>query len=429
MKCPYCQSINPDDSLFCTSCGQKLPTATATPSVNYCTVCGAPLEPGTNFCIKCGTPVSAISDLPEDDLYDEPEKKKRSLSSTAKFSCIIAAFLVIDILIFFLILKDEIHMRKTIAAEENAINEQINLYADQISSAENDLQNKDFASASANLAEALSGYADIYEKTGHSDIVDSHIIDAYASYLEAVQKQVSELEEQPPSPDTYQKIESILAKSLSLVTVLTDKDFLIDSSALVQLQDNLPSFYKEKYIFLFNDLRTNDDWSYDDAWQYMTDGASVLQWDSLDDPFGSRYAYTLAGITHREVSSALDSGSLSYSDAASQILSVLESTDYNPILMVDLAVYLDYAGDSQRASTIKNACLEVYHYLAYTENIYIDPNDLLVSGKTSTNASSTISLKDFYYFNDFGQYSVSDSNGLSPEGRQYIRNVFQNAVL
>ena len=51
MRCPSCESNNPEAAQFCASCGSALAQA--------CPHCGAELTPGARFCISCGKAVSA----------------------------------------------------------------------------------------------------------------------------------------------------------------------------------------------------------------------------------------------------------------------------------------------------------------------------------------------------------------------------------
>jgi hypothetical protein len=46
MKCPKCQTKNPEGKKFCPACGAKL--------VPACPQCGAELSPGDSFCGECG---------------------------------------------------------------------------------------------------------------------------------------------------------------------------------------------------------------------------------------------------------------------------------------------------------------------------------------------------------------------------------------
>ena len=50
MRCPSCESNNPDAAQYCAACGMAL--------ASTCPHCQADLTPGARFCISCGRPVS-----------------------------------------------------------------------------------------------------------------------------------------------------------------------------------------------------------------------------------------------------------------------------------------------------------------------------------------------------------------------------------
>ena len=50
MRCPRCQSQNPEGARFCEECGARLELA--------CPNCGEAVTPGKKFCASCGTPVT-----------------------------------------------------------------------------------------------------------------------------------------------------------------------------------------------------------------------------------------------------------------------------------------------------------------------------------------------------------------------------------
>lgn len=56
MRCPACQTDNPQPMKFCGNCGTKLPA--------LCPGCGAEIVPGFKFCGECGTPVGAAAPAP-----------------------------------------------------------------------------------------------------------------------------------------------------------------------------------------------------------------------------------------------------------------------------------------------------------------------------------------------------------------------------
>lgn len=328
-----------------------------------------------------------------------------------------------------MILKDAADLKHAAAAEIDYVNSQILSISEQVKDAEDKLQNSDYPAASSELAEALSAYSDLY--TEHpQNILIPYTNNAYDSFCDAVLKQAADLEALPASADTYTQISDLLADSLSLTDKLNNSGISEDASALQEYQAKISSSYREKYIYLFNDLRSSENWSYDTAWQYMqeADSIGIILADQPDDPLTLRYAYTLAGVTHQELKTQLDNNSLSYNDAASRIISVIKTADYNPVLMVDLALYLEAIDNTPKADLVKNSCRDVYNRLAYNEYIYINPADFLVNERSVNNASSTIALEDFYYFNTFDDYSASATNGISFEGRQFIRDTFENII-
>lgn len=61
MKCPSCQTENPDGSKFCEGCGSKLE---AQPQGSFCPGCGAQVKPGSKFCPGCGAPQGGSQSQP-----------------------------------------------------------------------------------------------------------------------------------------------------------------------------------------------------------------------------------------------------------------------------------------------------------------------------------------------------------------------------
>ncbi len=62
MICKYCGNEIPNNSAFCTHCGQKVeaqpvPAPVPAPAANVCATCGTPLAEGAGFCTVCGTRV------------------------------------------------------------------------------------------------------------------------------------------------------------------------------------------------------------------------------------------------------------------------------------------------------------------------------------------------------------------------------------
>ncbi len=306
--------------------------------------------------------------------------------------------------------------------------------AEQVAAAEEMQNSEDHNGAAAELSSALTAYASMaseYDSQNAADTISPLADHAFSLYTTSILKQVESWESQSVTAPLYQQIDITLKEAVDLGAQLRDANLTVTTDELDQNYAEFPDGYKEKYILTFNDLRTGDEWSRTTAWQYMQDAASVglVDRENINDPLTLRYAYALAWITQRDLSEGMKDGSVTTESAISSILSLAESIDYNPVLMRDLALYYDALGDSGRSKIMQTACTDVYNYLANTENVYLNGEELFVPGRNSSNASSTISLNDFWYFNDFGEYAPSGSNnGVSPEGREYIRNIYKEAI-
>ncbi len=64
MKCPRCQSQNPEENRFCRDCGTKLLSA--------CPQCGAEVPQGDKFCGKCGHSLAKLKEVTPTD-YAKPQ--------------------------------------------------------------------------------------------------------------------------------------------------------------------------------------------------------------------------------------------------------------------------------------------------------------------------------------------------------------------
>lgn len=453
---------------------------------SFCKNCGTQLKPGAKFCPICGTSTSKdatptgrdpeikhpvdgdpgkkhpIDDSTPDD-KSKPKKKKKPLLIVILILVVLlllagGAFVldkmgIIDLPIGESIIskpaesteedpeqKEDGETKETAEDEEEEeedisaeLEEKLAPIADQVAAGEEKLNSEDYGGASTDLSEALTAYADLvkeYDSKTAVETVNPLADDAFALYTKAVLAQVESWESQPVTAPLYQQIEATLGSTVDFAAQLKESNLEIDSGELEENYAGFPDRYKEKYILTFNDLRTGEEWSRTTAWQYMQDAASVglVDKENVDDPLTLRYAYALAWITQRDIGEGMKDGSLTTEAAIDSILSLADSIDYNPVLMRDLAIYYQEVGNSDASMTMQNACVDVYNYLANEENIYLNGADLFVPGRSSSNASSTIALNDFWYFNDFSNYSPSSNNGVSVEGRQYIRNTFKEAI-
>jgi class 3 adenylate cyclase/tetratricopeptide (TPR) repeat protein len=68
MKCPSCQSENPEGAKFCNGCGNPLPLV--------CPKCGKLNPPGSQFCNACGSPLAGKVDIEKARPIIEAERKQ-----------------------------------------------------------------------------------------------------------------------------------------------------------------------------------------------------------------------------------------------------------------------------------------------------------------------------------------------------------------
>lgn len=480
--CPKCGAVLKSNAKFCSKCGatisssaaasqpapapapqpiptpapQPIPTPAPQPNAGaFCKNCGAPMSADAKFCPKCGYTPNSKGPAPE----KSATKKKRPLIA-------VIIILVICLLLgggFFALSKTGLlpnlsGLKKAEDSEKNKdsneeteeeikegeedstddeditaeLEEKLAPIAEQVSAGEDKIKNDDYIEASSDLENALNSYAALvaeYDTQEVSDTIAPLADTAFELYTQSILKQVEILENQSPTAPLHKQIEITYEAASEFADKLKEADLAVSTDTLDEHFAAFPGRYKEKYITAFNDLITGEQWSRTTAWMYMQDAASVglVNKSDPDDPLTLRYAYALAWFTQKETSEGRADGSLTDEEAIDSILVVAENADYNPVLMRELALCYDAAGDSKSSKIIQDACIDVRNYLANSEDIYINAEDLFVPGRNS-NASSTIALNDFWYFNDFGEYSPSRTNGISPEGRAYVRDVYRQAI-
>ena len=74
-------------------------------------------------------------------------------------------------------------------------------------------------------------------------------------------------------------------------------------------------------------------------------------------------------------------------------------------MLVDYYIQYMHA-EGQDCSMVETAYSEILEKLADTQGLHIGED---------------VDIAHFWYFNDFGQYSVDDKNGVTTENRQWIR--------
>ena len=255
----------------------------------------------------------------------------------------------------------------------------------------------------------------INKATSTYDELTSQINDAYKGYVEAAIIQINRLYAQDVSAGIYEQIVSDATVALDLSAKIADVGLEVDSSSIEEIMADLPANYKERYILAINELTEAESWSRSTAWAIMENvpGLGLYDESDLDDPLRLRYAYSLAMYTRKANAADIESGNLSPRDAGMKILDSIEEMDYNPVLILDAADYFKQAGENYTADTLYTLYNDLTAIIEYYQGLRL-PND--------------IPWERFWYFNDFGEFSVDDRNGASSECRQEIRSCAEEAL-
>lgn len=250
-------------------------------------------------------------------------------------------------------------------------------------------------------------FADQYKK---SDELQELAADAYADYTEAILGQVALLFGQDVRPELYEQMESDLNAGLEQAEKLRNAGFEIDTDMLDEKLASLESDYANRYIERFNTFTEGENWSRTESWDLMNDAESIglVDYGNMDDPITQRYAYALARVTLKTVETGLNDGSMDYEDAVEELAAVLKDSDYNLLLMYELANCLSHAGANEEAEQMYGYADEIITHIYETQGIHV---------------GTDFPLDHFWSFNEFEEeYSVDSQNGLTKSNHEWIRD-------
>ena len=251
------------------------------------------------------------------------------------------------------------------------------------------------------IRSAMEQYKSLGEEYGISDAVSEHMGKAYDAYVSAVIKHKDLMAGQELSGGIYAQITGEFDEAASYAEELAGAGFDVDVSLLESERDGFANSYRDRVIRTFNEFTNRDSWSRTEAWNLMDDMDMMFASDDLDDPIRLRYCYALAWWTQRQCEEELNAGTITAKGAAQKIAGIIEITDYNPMLIDYYIYYMHAAGQD---------CPEVEQ--AFSE---------VVERIEAQGLREDVDLAHFWYFNDFGEYSVDDTNGVTTENRQWIR--------
>lgn len=488
--CAKCGASLALGTKFCTKCGCNLTEQTVNQTVNQpvktvplqivCVKCGASLTPGTKFCTKCGTSTAAVpSSIPatpppaaastpaaavpspssaaaptstpvapapiQREKVEPPIDKAEKPKKKSKKG-VIAAIVIVFVLLaasavaatgYFIYngtielpafaLDDDTEEEEQEKAPETEETEETKSRAVSEAVDANTL----FAEADALLEEgkekitidaeiingmdviedAIHQFVEKAEESGNIDIAQERIADAYSSYVSAVIRYKEMLNGQTLSGNIYSQILSEMEKAEVLADELTDKGFPIDDSYLETEKEEFISQYNDRMITTFNEFTQREMWSRTEAWNLMADADKMFEASDVDNPLRLRYAYALAWWIQKQIETELNNGTITQKGAAIKIANSIKDMDYNPMMLYYYIYYMKEAGED--CAEVEMAYNKIVDHIYDTQGIRIGED---------------FDLQHFWYFNDFGEYSVDDTNGVTPENRQWIRDYMETVA-
>ena len=262
------------------------------------------------------------------------------------------------------------------------------------------------------LSASLMSLADLADQEEES-VLEKYQVQAVAEvlldeYEKGYKTYWSNLFDQDPWSALYKELNMLAEEGGTLADRLDNSVFELDTSLLHERQAALKEAYREKYILRFNRFTEQATWSRSESWEVMSDAheAELINDSKLDDPLRLRYCYAMAMVNRKTNTNAVAEKKITKAEAIENLLDVLEATDYNPTILYDCWKYADEIGDS-RADEFYELYTDIIGRIRDTQDYKVDP-------------------EHFWYFNDFENYSVSPTNGVTVENRRWIRDYMQS---
>lgn len=262
-----------------------------------------------------------------------------------------------------------------------------------------------------NIRSAMNLFADKAQEAGDTNIAADRIADAFAAYTTAVTKRKDIMSAQELSGAIYSQIMSEIKDAETLAEEMSSKGYSVDTASLMTMKDAFKTSYTEQVIRKFDEFTNREAWSRTEAWNLMSGFDGAFDSSDLDDPIRLRYAYALSWWIQRQVETELANGTITEKGAAIKIAEMIEAMDYNPMMMLYYIVCMEEAGED--CTQVSEAYEDIVQHIADTQGIVIGED---------------IEIDHFWYFNDFGAYSVDAKNGVTPENRQWIRDRMSSVV-
>ena len=267
-----------------------------------------------------------------------------------------------------------------------------------------------------NLNTAIQEYASKAEEAGDISLAVDRINDAYISYITAIVRHKDMLSASTLSGAIYKQILIEMDDAAALGDDLAAKGYEVDYSSLTSAKDEFIKSYTDRIVAAFDEFTKGQMWSRTECWNLMSETPdNMFDNSDLDNPLRLRYAYALSWWIQKQIESELASGTITTKGAAIKIGDMIETMDYNPMMINYYISYMNDAGED--CSEVSQAYDDIVNQLSQTQGIVIGQD---------------IPLDHFWYFNDFGEYSGDmedgSTNGVTPENRQWIRDRMANVT-
>lgn len=265
-----------------------------------------------------------------------------------------------------------------------------------------------------NLNAAIREYASKAEEAGDISRAVDRINDAYVSYITAIVRHKDMLSASTLSGAIYKQILIEMDDAAALGDDLAAKGYEVDYSSLTSAKDEFINAYTGKIVAAFDEFTTRPQWSRTESWNLMSETVdNMFDTSDLDNPLRLRYAYALSWWIQKQIETELQSGTITAKGAAIKIGGMIQTMDYNPMMINYYINYMNEAGED--CTEVSQAYDDIVNQLSQTQGFVLGQD---------------IPLDHFWYFNDFGEYAgdVEDgtTNGVTPENRQWIRDRMAN---
>lgn len=487
MICPKCNQNNKDGANFCRGCGADLRQACQTLQSpagieadgqklqnigNVCPNCGKALKLGAAFCVFCGTKIEKQTELfnqnqikgnkilewvqdggPGYLLGTLAARLVKTYETNRKLITRIVAVLGVVIAVVLVISQviPKVQRAKTTASKsaeeeyhntaedgdtpimEEAASDGEFTETEHARSVElaNELEKLWDQNEAANAALEAGSYAGEGGcRTILDPVIDQYIVLAeeygaendelqdaarttFDLYTTAILGQTDLLLGQDVRPELYEQMMSDFDEGLGVAEKLLEAELYVDKDYLEDCKESISKEYYDRYIGAFNSFTEAENWSRTESWDLMQDAEKIsfVDLSEKDDPMTQRYAYALARITMKNIENEMNDGRMAAVEATEDICSVMEETDYNLLLLEQLIDYYDQAGDTESAENAKTWFQEIVNRICDTQGLLIGED---------------VRVENFWSFNEFDGTYWSDSNGMTRENHEWIREYMQD---